>query len=304
MACQVSHHSFFLVSILIATTMIVRLQASAAAVMETQTLPEAHICMITSFRERPYIQETSEALLRQINTFSMQSNVSLSIMVASSSNISEEAPVGNNNSNNNIILQSPLAQLMRNREVAVGADCLLDSNNTNTNNTHNVNKVVEVVVLDTDSSQLPSCKVRQQGLDVANALESCHSDSNPSVKWIILLEDDFLPCENALPQLLSTLSTIDSNQNKFARFTQGGGGVAFPRANVPLYVQSVRDNISRKPCDQVLLEGWSTKPDMVFPHHLFRHIGEISTIESRNTEAYRQRFAAIRDNACGSPITV
>ena len=65
----------------------------------------------------------------------------------------------------------------------------------------------------------------QQGLDVANALESCHS-SHPSVDWIILLEDDFLPCEDALPRLFQILEVIDPNENKFVRFTHGSGGVA------------------------------------------------------------------------------
>ena len=138
---------------------------------------------------------------------------------------------------------------------------------------------------------------------MANALESSHS-SHSSVDWIILLEDDFLPCEDAVLRLLQILQAIDPNENKFARFTQGGGGVAFPAANVPLYVQDVHKNIRDKPCYLVLLEPWLSKQDVVLPINLFLHVGRVSNIEQRNTPEYRQEFAAIRDNACRNTITI
>jgi hypothetical protein len=154
-----------------------------------------------------------------------------------------------------------------------------------------------------DTAPLPSCKVQQQALDVAGALDMCH-DSFPLADWILLMEDDFMPCEGALDNLLAVLRSLDPRQTKFARFTQGGGVVAFPRANVPLYTQSVRLHRQTQPCDRVLLLPWSDRPDFVHTTHLFQHIGLVSTIPDRNSPEYLAANSAIRDNACGAPITV
>ena len=229
---------------------------------------DAHMCMITSFRAQPYVKETSDAILSQIEAYSLQENITLSIGLAAPAMYDTGAPAS-------------LVSLIPDRQIATGGDCATNE----------------------DNGVTPPCKVRQQGLDVAGALESCHA-SNPSARWIVLLEDDFAACDNALPRLLQTLGSLDPGENKFARFTQGGGGVAFPRENVPLYIKSVRDNILDKPCDRVLLEPWCDKQDFVFPNHLFRHVGRVSTVESRNSPEYREQYAGIRDNVCGEAIAV
>jgi len=154
-----------------------------------------------------------------------------------------------------------------------------------------------------DTDPLPPCMVRQQGLDVAGTLDGCYT-AHPTARWVVLLEDDFMPCEAALHGLSETLSRLNASWTKFARFSQGSGVVAFPRENVPLYVKSVRARIQEEPYDRVLLAPWSVKPDFVASTHLFRHIGAVSSIEYRNTPDYRQRYAGIRDNECGAAITV
>ena len=156
---------------------------------------------------------------------------------------------------------------------------------------------------DQDTDPLPSCKVQQQALDVAGALDMCHKNF-PLADWILLMEDDFMPCEGALDKLLAVLRSLDPGQTKFARFTQGGGVVAFPRANVPLYTQSVRLHRQTQPCDRVLLLPWSDRPDFVHTTHLFQHIGLVSTIPDRNSPEYLAANSGIRDNSCGAPITV
>jgi hypothetical protein len=154
-----------------------------------------------------------------------------------------------------------------------------------------------------DTDPLPPCMVRQQGLDVVGTLEGCYN-AYPTARWIVLLEDDFMPCEAALQGLSATLSRLNASWITFARFSQGSGVVAFPRENVPLYAASMRVKIQEELYDRVLLAPWSVKPDFVAPTHLFRHIGAVSSIEYRNTPEYRQRYAGIRDNACGAAITV
>jgi hypothetical protein len=224
-----------------------------------------HVCMLTAHREHAYVEDTSNAVSAQIEEYKLQSRVSFSINVAGAR--LSDAGIYNNN---------PLATLLQNRVLVNGPDC------------HHGD---------------PPCEVRQQGLDVANALTSC-SEKNPGVDWIILLEDDFMPCDHALTGLIDTLDTLDLGNNKFARFTQGAGGVAFPRENVPLYASRVLDNIETKPCDWVLLEGWSSKPDYVFERHLFQHIGSVSTIGYRNEQGYVREYAGLRDNSCGDVIRV
>jgi hypothetical protein len=173
------------------------------------------------------------------------------------------------------------AKPMHNRWIATGPDC---ENNT-------------------DIDPLPTCIVRQQGLDVSSTLQACYSKQTTS-DWIILMEDDFMPCEHAVQHLLETLDTLALLNTKFARFTQRSGGVAFPRSMVPLYIKSVRGNLMTQPLDHVLLNPWSDKKDFVFPVHLFQHIGDIFTIPARNSKSYKSAFKGIRENKCGTIISV
>ena len=241
-----------------------------ACLVRTGGAKSIHFCVITSYREQPYVQETSDALLAQILAV-FPRRVTMSINVAAGA--LPEAKI-----------VSPFAKLLENREMATGEDCTTNAS----------------------IDPLPSCRVRQQGLDVANALESCYNKTvnEDLTNWILLLEDDFMPCENALEGLLKILDTLDPTNNKFARFTQGSGGVAFPKANIPLYTRNVREHILEQPYDHVLLNAWSNNQDFVFPVHLFHHIGDVSSIAYRNSPEYRTEFAGIRDNTCGSPITV
>ena len=91
---------------------------------------------------------------------------------------------------------------------------------------------------------------------------------------------------------------------KFVRFTQGCGGVAFPRDSVPTYAQYIKNHNSEMPHDRALVMPWSALPDIVLPTHLFKHVGAVSTIAYRNSEAFAAQYASIRDNECGTPITV
>ncbi len=228
----------------------------------------AHMCMITAPRDRQYVLQTLSAVEAQIKESALESRLTLSL------NVAHNGP--------NFLLHHPLATPLVDRTLATGPDCVTNE----------------------DTDPLPPCGVRQQGLDVANALAACHC-RNPAVDWLILFEDDFMPCGNqTLTSLLNTLDTLDPHKTKFARFTQGSGGVAFPSRNVPLYTQSVLHHIPTTPYDRVLLEPWSLDSDYVFPRHLFKHIGRVSTMKYRNTDKYVKKFARLRDNECGSEIKV
>jgi hypothetical protein len=149
-------------------------------------------------------------------------------------------------------------------------------------------------------SEIPR-SVRQQGLDVAGALELCRAE-HPKAQWIVLLEDDFAPCGYGVLRELRRSLLMATSPVKFVRFTQGGGGVAFPRDSVPNYARYVREH--DMPHDRALIMPWSDLPDIVLPTHLFKHVGAVSTIAYRNSEAFARQYADIRDNECGTPITV
>jgi hypothetical protein len=152
-----------------------------------------------------------------------------------------------------------------------------------------------------DLDPLPSCRIRQATLDVAASLRMCHSLASAS--WILFLEDDFLPCPDGLEAILSVLRGMPSTV-KFARFTQGGGAVAFPRANVLAYAQYLLDNYRSVPNDRALLGPWLDLPDYVHAVHTLKHVGKVSTIPARNGDEYQRVYSGIRDNECGMPIRV
>jgi hypothetical protein len=232
--------------------------------------PSAHICIVTSKREKTqYVQDTAAAILGQLHGSDLQ--FSMSIIIADRGGSGMDGT----------LLQG-YARHLQPRRMTSGADC--DTN--------------------ADTDPLPPCRVRQQGLDVAGALEMCHAE-RPDASWIVLLEDDFAPCYgNTLHELGRALLAQAGETVKFVRFTQGGGGVAFPRHSVPPYVRYVREHSREVPHDRALMLPWSTKRDVVLPTHLFRHVGSVSTIAYRNTETYARQYASIRDNECGSAIAV
>ena len=212
----------------------------------------AHMCIVTSPRETPYVQDTAAATLAQLPAGFSMSVVSMD--------------------DNDDIPDGILVRRLR----RIAANC-------------------------TDAD--PPCSVRQQGLDIVNALELCHTE-RPHAQWIVLLEDDFAPCgDGALKELRQSLLSV-STQLKFVRFTQGGGGIAFQRESVPPYARYVREHNDEMPHDRALIMPWSALPDMVLPTHLFKHIGAVSTIAYRNNESFTRQYASIRENECGSPITV
>ena len=150
-----------------------------------------------------------------------------------------------------------------------------------------------------DTDPLPPCRVRQQSLDVAVSLRICLSLN--LADWILFLEDDFLPCEGGIQTILSVLQTLPLT-TKFARFTQGGGAVAFPRQNALAYSKYLLDHYTTVPCDLALPNPWAAGPDYVHSVHTLKHIGKVSTIGYRNAEEYRRLYSGLRDNECGMPI--
>lgn len=224
------------------------------------------LCMITSYREVSYVQDTAAAILQQIGGLSDAYSLKI---VAANATLPESL--------------QPLSIQMTDRLYATGSDCESGE----------------------DTDPLPPCKVRQQSLDIVVGLRHCQAASDAGVEWVVLLEDDFTPCPGAMGEMASVLlQGLDRDGTKFARFTQGGGVVAFPAGKALQYAESLMGQVESTPCDRALVGAWAAGRDYIHPAFLFKHIGGVSTIPYRNKEEYRRAYSGLRDNECGNAVTV
>jgi hypothetical protein len=178
-------------------------------------------------------------------------------------------------------------------------------------------------VVDTDNSTLPSlkalklarvtrcvepsnvisCPVQKQALDVLDGLQLCLSSSP---RWLVLLEDDMLPCAGAIETMAlflnSTLSAESAWRSfKTARFAKFPRAVVFPLENIQPYSDYVRAHLREAPYDSLLNSGgWAPagSSDYIHASSLFSHAGKVSTIAERNDPAFVTTYAALRDEAC------
>jgi len=147
-----------------------------------------------------------------------------------------------------------------------------------------------------DTEGLPSCQVRQQGLDVAAALEQC---SNFTSAWVVLVEDDCKACSGALNEVVSTLSRLDASEIAMAKFSKFVRATAFAVSIVASYVKSIRERLYTFPYDVTVMEQWAPgRTQYIHARNLFHHVGHVSTESKRNEETYRTKYAALRSDVC------
>ena len=173
------------------------------------------------------------------------------------------------------------------------------------------------MVVDVDNSTLPSvgavrlglqtveckpghisCAVQQQGSDVMRALEVCSSRGS---KWVALIEDDMLVCDDALVTMENVLRNVDGF--KTARFAKFSRAVVFPVDKIAPYASFVRARIHETPYDILLNSDWAPGIDYIYHQSLFAHAGVVSTVAERNDPVFIATYSSLRDEACGSPLT-
>lgn len=148
----------------------------------------------------------------------------------------------------------------------------------------------------TDNNVGPSCKVRQQGLDVIAAITRC---ARLTSGWVLLTEDDCEACEGALVEVISTLAGLDRDTTAMAKFSKFTRATAFPVEVVAMYTRSVLDRLHVFPYDVTIIEEWAPGRRLyIHPRNLFHHVGYVSTEPSRNAPAYRQAYAELRGDVC------
>jgi hypothetical protein len=154
-----------------------------------------------------------------------------------------------------------------------------------------------LAVCDTpDVEGVPSCKVRQITLDVTGGLSVCAKHTSG---WVVLLEDDCVACEGAVDETVAVLSGLNATELSFARFSKGLRGIAFPALKVARFAEYAVSRLYTHPHDITKMEEWDPPGRMhVHARNLFHHIGLVSTDDRKNTDEFRQRYAAYRDDVC------
>ena len=142
--------------------------------------------------------------------------------------------------------------------------------------------------------------VRVAGLHVAYALGECASGGTP---WVLLAEDDMVPCEGALDTVDSALA--DSTDYSTVFFSKFSRAFAMRREVVGAFAAAVQRNLELKPYDIVLRTGiWLPEGErmLVYPTNLFHHIGALSTVPERNSADFIQKHGGLRADVCGEPL--
>lgn len=158
-----------------------------------------------------------------------------------------------------------------------------------------------IAACDTTQSEppgMPTCRVRQQGLDVTSALMQCAAYSSA---WVVLAEDDCVACEGGLDEVIYTLSLLHMQAIAMAKFSKFLRATAFPVDIVSDYAQSVRNplRLNTRPYDVTKIEEWAPgRREYIHTRNLFHHIGYVSTEPARNDAAYRAMYAELRGDVC------
>ena len=150
----------------------------------------------------------------------------------------------------------------------------------------------------------PNCMSRQQGRDVALGLTRC-SEIASNYTWVLMLEDDMLPCPNAIATIHNSIEHFEANSVKVVRFGKFSRALMFPPPRSALqYAQTILANILTMPHDLMINSNWRTgRSEAHNGGSLFQHIGKVSTNKYRNEDAYRQRWDDLRSETCGNPIS-
>ena len=154
-----------------------------------------------------------------------------------------------------------------------------------------------LAVCDTpDVEGIPSCKDRQLSLDVTAALSLC---DNGTTGWVVMVEDDCVPCEGAVDEVNVALSGLNAKHTSMARFSKFLRATAFPAGKIARFREYVLSRLYTHPHDVTKIEDWDP-PGSLYVHHrnLFHHIGNVSTVENKNTDQFREMYSGLREDVC------
>ena len=155
----------------------------------------------------------------------------------------------------------------------------------------------ERAVCDTpDVEGLPSCEVRQRSLDIISGMSFC---AESATGWVVMLEDDCVACPGAVDELLTALRWLDARALSMARFSKFQRATAIPSGKVARYAGDIRRRLYTHPHDITRIEDWDPPGRLhVHERNLFHHIGAVSTENSKNNDAFRQRYRELREDVC------
>ena len=150
----------------------------------------------------------------------------------------------------------------------------------------------------------PNCVARQQTRDVAVGLQKCNEIVQTN-GWLLMLEDDMLPCQGAMQQIIQYLAKLDASSVHTVRFAKFSRAVAFPPPHtVGLYSSAILDAIQTMPSDLLVDGDWGSGRAVVYERgSLFSHIGVVSTNHYRNNDNFRKKWGELRNEKCGDSLS-
>ena len=157
--------------------------------------------------------------------------------------------------------------------------------------------------------QLPGGEVRHQTHDLAQLLEVCGRPEHRG-DFTLLLEDDFLPCPFALWEIVRALDLMPAcrpaDDWKTLSFSQGMNAIALPTeralSNLTWYLETMRD--VRPPDILVYDLEWAYFGLRIgYRHHIFEHVGDISSFDFRKKLKFQKQHAKERAPGCYSERT-
>lgn len=150
-----------------------------------------------------------------------------------------------------------------------------------------------------DVEGIPSCKTRQSTLDITSALRVCAESTSG---WVVLVEDDNTLCEGAADEIVDTLARLDWRKTSMAKFSPSSTGMSFPASKVGAYADYSLGRLRTHPHDVTRIEDWDGGSLYKHPRCLFKHVGQVSTQEYRNSEGFRAMYSKLRDYGCGQEM--
>lgn len=149
---------------------------------------------------------------------------------------------------------------------------------------------------------LPSCMDRQMSLDVTGVLAQC---ANITTGWVVLIEDDCVPCPGAVDEVLTTLGRLSTRHTSLARFSKFLRATGIPARKVARFRDYVRSRLYTHPYDITRVEDWDPMPTSgevpqyyVHDRNIFHHVGTVSTVDAKNTIEFQREYAALRGDVC------
>jgi len=149
-----------------------------------------------------------------------------------------------------------------------------------------------------------SCRVHQNNLDVAMALQLCYKEALAAHKpWILFVEDDMVACEGSIQSVETALR--EATQVAAVKFSKFSRAFAVQLRSAPDLAREILRQVDMVAYSVVLWSNsWNRKTNIfqIYPSNLFHHVGATSTALYKNENGYRKVYGKKHSDVCGEAL--